>query len=60
MPSGDAAMGAYWCGLALLIFDFSQGMLIIPMVALGRVYFRCHWIGDTIAGSILGLVFACA
>jgi membrane-associated phospholipid phosphatase len=33
-------------------------MFLIPVVALGRVYFRCHWIGDTIGGIIIGGLFA--
>ena len=58
MPSGDAGMGSYWCGLAVLVFNIRSAILIIPLVALGRVYFRCHWIGDTVAGSLLGFGFA--
>jgi membrane-associated phospholipid phosphatase len=28
------------------------------MVCFGRVYFRCHWIGDTLVGTLIGAGFA--
>ena len=59
MPSGDAAACALFSGFYLYVFDFPYMMIfILPLVSLGRVYVHCHWIADTIAGSILGNVFA--
>lgn len=26
----------------------------LPLVMLGRIYYQCHWIGDTIAGALIG------
>ena len=26
-------------------------------VSFARVYFHCHWIGDVLAGSVIGLFF---
>ena len=56
MPSGDAAACAFFCGMYFFIFDFTPVLLIIPLVSIGRVYVHCHWIGDTIIGSILGFL----
>jgi membrane-associated phospholipid phosphatase len=33
-------------------------MLLFPVVAFARVYFHCHWVFDTVMGSIVGLSFA--
>ena len=56
MPSGDAAACAFFCGIYFHVFGFAPVLLIIPLVSIGRVYVHCHWIGDTIVGSILGLI----
>ena len=58
MPSGDAAQGALWCTMTLLFFESNLSMLMLPFVALSRVYFRCHWIGDTVVGSMIGILCA--
>lgn len=42
----------------MLFFQSNLFLLVIPFVAFGRVYFRCHWFGDTIVGSIIGAGFA--
>ena len=56
MPSGDAAACAFFCGIYFFVFGFTPILLMIPLVSIGRVYVHCHWIGDTIVGSILGLI----
>ena len=56
MPSADSTWGAVWCTLNVLLFNSKISIFILPMVMLGRVYFRCHWIGDTIVGSIIGII----
>jgi len=58
-PSGDTAQAAvfsvtlgysideyYWLGMAC----------VVPFVALGRVYFGRHFIGDTLGGAITGVL----
>ncbi len=58
MPSGDTSQGALWCALTMFFFDSNFTIYLIPIIAYGRVYFRCHWIGDTIAGAFLGIGIA--
>ena len=58
MPSADSTWAAIWCTLNILFFDSKLSIFVLPMVMLGRVYFRCHWIGDTIIGSIVGIISA--
>lgn len=59
MPSGDAIQSAlfsvylYYLGLPLpYVCLFHMG------VCVGRVYYMCHWILDTLAATILGALIA--
>ncbi|CAD7942508.1 unnamed protein product [Amoebophrya sp. A120] len=56
-PSGDTTQAANF-GFFLCVFGgYVSGMyLLLPMVAFARVFYVCHWIEDTIAGSIVGLL----
>lgn len=58
MPSGDTTQAANWCVLTYLFYESYTSLMIIPLVALSRVYYRCHWIGDTIIGTIIGIMVA--
>ena len=58
MPSADTTWAAVWCTLNILMFQSKLSMFVLPMVMLGRVYFRCHWIGDTIVGALVGIISA--
>ena len=60
MPSGDSTFGAQF--LAVVAFTFNAPWLLcfIPFVMIGRIYFHCHWILDTIAGAAIGMSFAYA
>ena len=55
MPSGDAIQSALF-----VTFLYHLGLPIPYLcifhvgVCLGRVYFMCHWILDTVVASILG------
>lgn len=40
---------------------FYLAILILLMLSqFGRVYYACHWIGDTIVGSLIGIALGCA
>lgn len=58
MPSADSTWGAIWSTLNILFFGSYISYIVIPMVMLGRVYYRCHWIGDTIVGTLIGILAA--
>jgi membrane-associated phospholipid phosphatase len=58
MPSGDTAQGALWCGLMYLFFQIEFTLVVLPLVAISRVFYQCHWISDTIIGGIVGLSIA--
>ena len=57
MPSGDSAACALFCYLMAVQMRVQAIYLILPLVCLGRVYYHCHWIGDTIVGSIIGTLW---
>jgi membrane-associated phospholipid phosphatase len=33
-------------------------MLFLPLIAFARVYYQCHWIGDTVIGALLGFLMS--
>ena len=61
-PSGDAAQGSNWiCFLAInfpAIFErlggTKFGVIYVLLVMTARVYYHCHFWGDTIFGAALG------
>jgi membrane-associated phospholipid phosphatase len=58
MPSGDAAAAAVFCFLYAVLMQLPETYFILPMVCLGRVYYQCHWFGDTIVGTLIGTLWA--
>ena len=54
MPSGDSAAAALFCYLYFNVVGLHATYVILPLVMLGRVYYHCHWLGDTIMGAIVG------
>jgi membrane-associated phospholipid phosphatase len=55
MPSGDAAQAVLLCGM-LARCGHPWAWLFVPAVCFARVYFGAHWVGDTIAGVVVGRV----
>lgn len=65
MPSGDAAQAALWAVLAAAHFPASRAAawapaVLPPLVAAGRVFYGCHFWGDTLAGVGVGVAVAAA
>ena len=58
LPSGDTAQASTFAFFIMFNYGNPFFLYIIPTVAYGRIYYQCHWIGDTIAGAFLGLLGA--
>jgi hypothetical protein len=54
MPSGDASAAALFCFMFFVVLDLKFVYFILPLVMCGRVYYHCHWFGDTIVGVAVG------
>ena len=54
MPSGDSSAAAVFCCLVAYEMQAPLVYIILPLVMAGRVYYQCHWFGDTIAGVFIG------
>ena len=54
MPSGDSSAAAVWCALVACEMGMPAIYILMPLVMLGRVYYQCHWLGDTIVGFFVG------
>lgn len=62
MPSGDtsqsAAFAAYLClympGLFTVLGGNMFRLRLVAAVAAARVFFHCHYIGDTLVGALVG------
>lgn len=55
MPSGDSACAANYALFVAVTMDFPLIWVIVPLVMLGRVFYHCHFLGDTVMGVLLGL-----
>ena len=58
MPSGDSAAAACFCFTYAAVMQLHAVYICLPFVCLGRVYYQCHWLGDTIMGSLIGTFWA--
>lgn len=57
MPSGDVYQSAFFLFVMWhLGADLKILVIFTLLVCLGRVYFMCHWVLDTVVGTILGLL----
>ena len=55
MPSGDSAAATTFCWFIYSTLNMPAIFVIVPLVMAGRVFYFCHWIGDTIMGVLLGV-----
>ena len=59
MPSGDAIQSA-----AYVVFLSALGVNPLALLAfhlavcIGRVYYMCHWVADTVVSSVIGICIA--
>ena len=58
MPSGDTSAAAVFCFVNACVMQLPAMYIVLPLVALGRVYYQCHWFGDTIVGGLVGTFWA--
>lgn len=66
MPSGDTAQAALlvffikynFVELYTILGEWQFALKLITLVAFGRVFYHCHFFGDTIAGALLGWAVA--
>lgn len=58
MPSGDSAAAAVELVFVAVSLQMPFLILVLPIVMVARVYNQCHWLGDTVAGAILGIIWA--
>lgn len=54
MPSGDSAAGTIFATLYTMMLGIPSINIVIPLVMAGRVYYQCHWFGDTVIGTAVG------
>lgn len=66
LPSGDTVQSMFFSMVLVMWFGVDPGVMMLfhVLVAVSRIYFMCHWIGDTIAATImtipLGVLFTMA
>lgn len=56
MPSGDSMQCASFSIIFLFYMNTPLGFILIPLVMFSRIFFFCHYLMDTIVGTILGFI----
>ena len=57
LPSGDTLFSAALTTLLYTRHHMGFAFMLIPLVAFARIYYQCHWIGDTVFGAALGIFY---
>lgn len=57
MPSGDSTAAGLYCYILCHVLGMQWIYVLLPLVMMGRVYYHCHWFGDTIIGAGMGTVW---
>ena len=59
MPSGDAFQSAVF---VIFLLELGLNPIFLAIfhigVCVGRVYYMCHWVADTLVASIIGTLVA--
>jgi len=59
MPSGDAFQSAAFITFLSTLGLNTFGLIIFHVgVCIARVYYMCHWVGDTFVATIIGILVA--
>lgn len=58
MPSGDSLQSGNFAIILYIYFNSILGFFIIPFVMFARIYFFCHYLLDTIIGSMMGVIIS--
>ncbi len=58
MPSGDSLQSANFAIILLFYFNSFLGFFILPFVMFARIYYFCHYLFDTVVGSVMGILFS--
>jgi membrane-associated phospholipid phosphatase len=58
MPSGDSLQSANYAMILFLYYNTYIGIFLIPFVMFSRIFYSCHFILDTVVGSLLGLAIS--
>jgi len=53
MPSGDTAQAAIYAAVLSAFLGHRGWWLLLPAGAFGRVWYHCHWIGDTLVAAVI-------
>ena len=56
MPSGDSLQAANFAVIFYCYFGVKFFFYFIPLVMFARIFYFCHYVGDTIIGVLLGLL----
>jgi membrane-associated phospholipid phosphatase len=56
MPSGDSFQAGNFCVIFSCYFNLNYFFFMVPLVMFARIYYFCHYIGDTIVGALLGIL----
>ena len=60
MPSGDSMQCANFAVIIIYYFNNFYGLMLIPFVMFSRVFYFCHYVFDTVVGTLIGLGASCA
>ena len=60
MPSGDSMQCANFAIVIIYYFNNYYGLMLIHFVMFSRVFYFCHYIFDTVVGTLIGLGASCA
>jgi membrane-associated phospholipid phosphatase len=58
MPSGDSIQAANFAVILYIYYGTTIGFYFVPCVMFARMFFFCHYVFDTIVGSMCGFIIS--